>query len=115
MTEQTDDLEQEPNKDDEVVGKAVTIVRVNPENIMPIFINDFVISHSDTEFFMNFGVVEPPAVLSKEELLQIDTVNAITRVKVVITPAFAKKVLKTLDGNINTYEKKFGSEKNGES
>lgn len=89
---QTKKMSQPQSKQSNFVeSKEVKIKRVNPDNILPIFVNDFLITHSENEFFLTFSVIEPPAILDFEELNLINNVDAITRIKAVLTLHLQKR------------------------
>lgn len=90
-----------------LIEKKVGITRVNPENIKPIFTNDFLVSHTEEEFFFIFSILEPVQIVTEEELDKIKSVEAIARVKLVLTPDFTKRVSEAIIKNIEGYEKRF--------
>ena len=87
-----------------VVGKPVKIVRKNPDNIRSIPVNDVLISHTDYDFFITFSAVEPPPILEEKEFDELVEVEAIARVKLVVTPAFAEALLKVLSTNVERFK-----------
>jgi hypothetical protein len=87
------------------IGKELKISRINPDNIRPITVNDVVIAHTRAEFFFIFSSIEPPIVLEEQAFDNLQDINAITRVKLVVTPEFAKALLKALEVNIEQFEK----------
>jgi hypothetical protein len=90
--------------------KKLRIQRVNPENISPIHVNDMTASHTENEFFLTFSELEPPAVLEESELEKIDTLEAVAKTKIVVTPNFVRAILRTLTENLATYESKMNGE-----
>lgn len=88
--------------------KKVRIARIDPDNVRPIFVNDFLVSHGETEFFLTFSVLEPVAIQNEEELDGLDSISAIARVKLVLTPKFAEAVMKALSTNIDGHKERFG-------
>jgi hypothetical protein len=91
----------------QIKGKIVKITRVNPGNVRPSFVNDLIISHSENEFVLTFGVMEPPAIIDEKELEAFQQVEAIAVAKLVVTPNFAEKVLNALSKNIDNYKQVF--------
>ena len=89
------------------VEKKVRIARVNPENIKPIFANDFLVSHNEEEFFLTFSIMEPLHFETEEDLANIETIEAVARVKLALTPNFIRRVSNALVTNIEGFDKKF--------
>jgi hypothetical protein len=85
-------------------GKHVNIKRSNPDKVRPISVNDFMISHDKNEFFLTFSSIEPPAVFTEEELASVNEVDSVARVKVVVSPEFAERILKVMEQNIESYK-----------
>lgn len=77
-------------------GRAVPIVRSNPNNIAPVFVNDFIVTFTETEYYLTFSLVEPPSVASKEELEKVTVAEAAAVTRLVITPQFAEAVARVL-------------------
>jgi hypothetical protein len=90
--------------EEKLVRKRVRIARVNPDNLKPIFANDFTVSHTDREFFFNFSVLEPLGILDENQLNRMKSINAIATAKIVVTPQFAEAILKALSINIDNYK-----------
>jgi len=90
----------------ELIEKQVKIIRKNPDQIKPIYVNDFLVTHSDQEFFLMFSIVEPVHVSSQDELINIDSVDAIARVKLALTPSFVRKVSIALNSNIIKFDRR---------
>jgi hypothetical protein len=88
------------------IQKIVKIVRINPDNIRSVPVNDLLIGHNEEEFFLTFSSFEPPVILDKEDFARINETQAITRVKLVVTPKFAGKIAKVLSKNIERFNKK---------
>ena len=63
------------------------------------------ISNSQTEFFFDFGLLQPSTTPPTPENPQ----RAIVGSRVVMSPLQAKLLLKALQENINQYEKRFGT------
>ena len=59
------------------------------------------ISHSQTEFFFDFALLQPT-------MAENNTQKAIVSNRVVMSPIHAKQILKALTENIQQYEKRFG-------
>jgi hypothetical protein len=87
-----------------LVKKQVRISRVNPDNIKPVFANDFIVSHTDNEFFFTFSVLEPSEILDPADLDKINSLDAIAVVKVAVTPDLAERISKAISTNIEGYK-----------
>lgn len=86
-------------------------VRANSEGIKPIFSNDYVLVHTETEFYMTFLVVDPPAIIDEidqEEFEKNPTVPSEAVAKIVMTPKQMKQLLVSSMENLEKYENKFG-------
>jgi len=90
--------------------KEVKIKRTNPDNVLPIFVNDVVVGHSLVEFIFNFSSIEPPLIIDPQDLQRLKSVDAVTRVKLVTTPKFAQDLLRALSINIENYKKSLEEE-----
>ena len=84
--------------------KVVKIARTNPDDLRPIATNDFLVSHSEKEFFLTFSIMEPPTILDVAELLKLHQIEAVAVAKLVLSPEFAKRILKALEKNIEGFE-----------
>ena len=87
-----------------VVGKQVRISRKNPDNVRTVFANDLVVTHTKNEFFLTFSEIELPPILEKKAFQELQEIEAIARVKMVVTLEFAKAIVKTFSSNIDTFE-----------
>lgn len=87
-----------------IVKKQVRILRTNPDDIKPVFANDFIVSHTDREFFFTFSIVEPKEILDPEELQKIDSLDAVAVAKIAVTPDLAERISKALSINIDGYK-----------
>ena len=107
----------EENVSKKKVEKKVEINRVDPQNIMPVFSNDFLVSHTDNEFFFTFSYYEPPRFETEEDLMKLDKVDAKTVAKIVLTPEFVRTFLHTLTTNMESYDERieYKNEKNDQS
>jgi hypothetical protein len=84
--------------------KKIRIQRVNPDKINPIHVNDMMTSHTENEFFLTFSELEPPAVVEASDLATIEKIEAVAKIKIVITPNFARAIVRTLSENIDTFD-----------
>lgn len=71
-------------------------INITPEKAQGVFANLALISHTPTEFVLDFAQIMPG----------IQQANVVSRV--IVTPDQAKKLLAALQNNIAQYEKKFG-------
>ena len=83
---------------------TLKIKRVNPDNIRSVPVNDILVNHSENEFFITLSSVEPPAILDAEDLKNINSIEALTRVKITVSPKFAELIVKTLSTNIEKHK-----------
>ena len=56
-------------------GRQIPIKRENPNRVIPTFVNDMIVTHSQHEFYITFSVIEPPGILSENEFDQIESVD----------------------------------------
>ena len=87
-----------------VLGKHLKIVRKNPDNIRSIWVNDFLVTHSRSEFFLIFSAFEPPAILDENEFNKLEEIEAVARARLVISPEVAEAMSKALSINIEGYK-----------
>lgn len=71
-------------------------INITPEKAQGVFANLALISHTPTEFVLDFAQIMPG----------IQQGNVVSRV--IVTPDQAKKILGALQNNIAQYEQKFG-------
>ena len=84
--------------------KEMKVNRINPDEILPVFVNDFFVAHSKNEFILTFSIIEPPTELESDiDLDKIDEVEARAVVKLAFTPDFARRVAKVFSQNIDSY------------
>jgi hypothetical protein len=95
---------------DVAIGKAVRIARVNPDQIRPAPANDFLVTHTPTEFFLTFSLMEPLGVMDPKELEKVDEIPAIAVAKVVVSPKLAQEIANVLSINIETHRKRYGTD-----
>jgi hypothetical protein len=87
------------------VYKQIAIIRKNPDNIRSLTVNDLIISHDANTFYLTFSLIEPPIVFNSTDLEEIENVDALTRSKLVITPAVLEVMVKTMSDNLENYRK----------
>lgn len=93
-----------------VEGKIIKVMRKNPDNIRLVPANDLVVTHTKNEFYLTFSIFEPPPILDKEELAQLEEADAIATAKLVISPEFAEAVVTVLSRNVEAYKQHAGQE-----
>ncbi|MCH8093057.1 MAG: DUF3467 domain-containing protein [Chloroflexi bacterium] len=88
------------------------IVRINPKELRPEFVNDFLVSHIGHSFFLTFSLVDPPPPPMRigEELSTpiSEELDGIAISRIVVAPIVAKNILAALSSNIEKFEKKHG-------
>lgn len=89
---------------EDVKKKRVKITRVDPDNILTTYVNDLAVSHSNDEFFLTFSLLEPPMIFVEGDIEGIDKAEAVARTKLVVTPEFMEKVIKTLSRLYDNYK-----------
>lgn len=89
-------------------GKEIPIIRTNPTNLKPEYMNDFIVGHTANEFFLTCSMIEPPQTFSEQELKELSSIEAIAIAKFVVTPEYAVRIRNALTTNIDKYEAKFG-------
>lgn len=81
---------------------------VNPNSVETIFANEMTASHTNREFFISFYRLEPYMVIDEEDkaaLLEKENIDAVMVSRIVVTPDFAKAILKALQENIDKFDK----------
>jgi len=84
-------------------GKQIPIVRTNPDEVPLTFVNDMLVTHTGDVFYITFSQLELPTVATPSELEKIDKAEAVATYKLVVTPTFLKKIIKTLNINYEKY------------
>ena len=84
--------------------KELRVNRINPHNVSAVHVNDMLVSHDGKEFFLHFLEIEPPVFLKDEELEKLESIDAVTKVKLVISPEFAEAVVKALSETIEKFK-----------
>ena len=74
-------------------------IKVDEKTIAGVFSNFTNMTHSPDEFIFDFLFVNPTPPPGFGKLMS----------RVVVTPAHAKRILRALSENINTYEERFGT------
>ena len=92
--------EQHPTR---MVGKPVKIVRINPDNVRSVPVNDVLISHSRHEFYITFSSVEPPPILEEKDFNELERIEAFARAKLVVAPAFVEALIRALSTNLDRF------------
>ncbi len=75
----------------------------------PLFCNQMTVSHSATEFFMDFRLIYPQFAPDNSQT------PVVLHKTIMVTPYHLKEILKTLTENIERYEKDFGKIKEPEA
>lgn len=84
--------------------KKILISRINPDKISPIHVNDMLVNHDGKEFFITFSEIEPPALFEEDDIQKLDSIDAIAKVKLVVSPEFAEVMLKTLGEGVEKFK-----------
>jgi len=84
--------------------KEIKINRVNPNDVSPIHVNDMLVGQDGKEFFLQFLEIEPPVLLDVEQLKELETVEAIIKVKLVMSPEFLDAVVKALTESLEKFK-----------
>lgn len=87
----------------EPTRKEIKIKRVNPNGITPIHVNDMLVSHDGTEIYLQFSEIEPPS-LTDEEISKLVSVEAVAKVKLVMSPAFLEAMVNVLTENLEKFK-----------
>lgn len=82
----------------------IKIKRINPDNVRPTHVNDMLVSHDGKEFFIQFFEIEPPALLEAEDLKKLKSIDAIMKVKLVMSPEFTEAVIRALSETMAKYK-----------
>ena len=56
--------------------RSVPIHRTNPAALAPVFANDFAVMHTATEFYLTFSLIDPPVILSPDDMQRAQAVEA---------------------------------------
>jgi hypothetical protein len=88
----------------DLTPKEIKIKRVNPEGITPIHVNDMLVGHDGKEIYLTFAEIEPPLLLDEEALSQLVSVDAVTKVKLVMSPEFLDAIVKALTENLEKFK-----------
>lgn len=70
-------------------------VKISDEILRGIYANQMVVSHTKEEFILDFMNLFPP--------------EGVVNARVIISPGHMKRMLKALAGNLESYERKFGT------
>ena len=84
--------------------KEVKINRVNPNGVTPIHVNDMLVGHDGKEFYLQFSEIEPPLFLDSDELNKLVSIDAVAKVKLVMSPQFLEAVAKALTENLEKFK-----------
>ena len=83
-------------KKKDALQKTQVKIEIDEKTADGIYINSALISHTQTEFVLDFLFLQP------------QTPKAKVRSRIITSPGHAKRLLLALHGNINKYEQKFG-------
>lgn len=78
-------------------------IEIDEPTARGIYANLALITHSETEFFLDFALIQPQTPKSK------------VLARVISSPAHAKRLLSALKDNIEKYEARFGAISSGEN
>src|SRR6266542_1434580 len=84
--------------------KEIKIKRINPNAVTPIHVNDMLVSHDGKEIYLQFAEIEPPVLLDAEQINELNSVDAITKVKLVMSPDFLEAIVKVLSENLEKFK-----------
>ncbi len=85
-------------------SRAIKINRINPNGITPIHVNDLLMSHDGKEIYLTFSEIEPPVLLDEEDLGKLVSVEAVAKVKLVMSPDFLEAIVKLLSENLEKFK-----------
>ncbi len=94
-----------PHKEPED-ARPIPIRRTNPLDLRPAFANDCTVSHSGAEFYITFGQIEPPLVLSVDDVGRLESVDSVTVAKLAVTPQFMEILVRALSENLEKFKEK---------
>lgn len=69
-------------------------IKISDEVLRGVYANQMVVTHTKEEFILDFMNLFPP--------------EGVVNARVIISPGHMKRILKALDGNLKSYEEKFG-------
>jgi len=104
-------MDNQENKKVIRISKKVTIKRVNPDNVRPTYANDFIVTHTEKEFFLTFSLLEPIGLLDPKEIEKYNEIEANAVCKIVMSPAFIDLMMKALSVNYDNYKKQINEHK----
>jgi len=84
--------------------REIKINRVNPNGVSPIHVNDMLVGQDGKEFFLQFLEIEPPVLLDVEALNVLESVEAVMKVKLVVSPEFLEAVVKALTESLEKFK-----------
>ena len=84
--------------------REIKINRTNPNGINPVHVNDMLVSNDGKEFFLQFSEIEPPVFLEMEDINKLEFIEAITKVKLVISPDLAEAIVRALIENLEKFK-----------
>ena len=61
--------------------------RSNPQNIKPVFTNDYVIQHTPTEFYFSLYAFEPPLLITEDDVEALEK-NPVVEVELISKHVF---------------------------
>lgn len=83
--------------------RQLKIIRKNPDNVSPMHVNDMAAATDGKEIFIQFLQIEPPFLVEAEEFADLESVTAIVKAKIVVSPEFAQAMVTTLSKAIEQY------------
>lgn len=87
----------------EPAKREITIRRINPNGVAPIHVNDLLFNHDGQEIYLQFSEIEPPILIGPEDVEKLTSIEAIARVKLVLSPGFLDSMVKLLTERLQKF------------
>jgi hypothetical protein len=79
---------------------SLKIRRVYPPNLVALFSDQFIISHTDNEYALSFLQTHLPLAASPDEFAQIDEIEAVCVARIIVTPAQMQRIASAVNKNL---------------
>ena len=103
-----------PTDDQQAQGRVVPVRWVNVQDSDVVFSNTVLVQHTGHEFIITFGYIQPPFVMSEQDIEHVKEVESRALIRVAMSPSRAEELLKALDDVITKF-RSGGGETKGQS
>ncbi|MBI3360733.1 MAG: DUF3467 domain-containing protein [Chloroflexi bacterium] len=87
-------------------GRPVPLKWTGVDDVPVNFANNILIQHTDHEFIVTFGYIQPPIVLTESDADSINSVACLAVARIAVSPTRMPEILRALSENYEKYRER---------